>query len=85
MALPSGQVDQVDNGGLGRLLPGGVLGLLHELDADDGVGAGRRGVHVGGRHSPVSGPLLCLVLNLLVAAHGGEDQTLGCKGRVSGY
>ena len=49
---PSGQIDEIDDGPFRHFLSSVVLALLDEGDADDGVRARRRGVHVRARDGP---------------------------------
>ena len=77
--VPSCQVDEVQHAPLGHLLAGAVLGLLHEVDADDGVGPGGGGVHVGACNCSVDCALFHFGLNFVVIAHHVLRKALSCK------
>ena len=66
--VPSSQVDEVQHAPLGHLLAGVVLSLLHEVDADDGVGPGGGCIHVRTRDSSVDCALFHFGLNFAVIA-----------------
>ena len=77
--VPSCQVDEVQHAPLGHLLAGAVLGLLHEVDADDGVGPGGGGIHVGACNCSVDCALFHFGLNFVVIAHHVLRKALSCK------
>ena len=79
---PSCQINQVNNGGFGHFLSRFVFLFLNELNADDGVSAGRRGVHVGGRDSSVSRPFVHFGIYGFVTVHGCLRESFGCLERV---
>ena len=73
---PSSQIHQVDDWGLGGFFASGVFGFLYQGYANDGVGSGWGGVHLGGCNSAVGGAFLHAVLDALVAVDWHDGQVL---------
>ena len=61
----------------------GRLDAGHSPDADDGVGPGGGGVHVGAGHGPVDGALLHPCGDLLVVRHDHLLQAVRWESRIS--
>ena len=67
--LTPSQVHDVDQGSFFHFFAGLIFRLLCKLNADNGVGPGGGGVHVGAGNGPVDIPLLHPLADVVIRAH----------------